>query len=573
MTWKQVVKQWQEYEALDDKLKIELTELSQHPKELEEAFYAPLEFGTAGMRGLIGPGINRMNIYTVRQATEGLALFIEEAKLKETYKVAIAYDSRHQSEVFALEAARVLGAHNFEVFLFESLRPTPELSFALRELNCDGGIMITASHNPASYNGFKVYGSDGGQLPPAEADRLTAYVRQLDSPLEIQVMAAEAVASSPLIHYLGEEMDQRYLAALTSVSLNKKLIATHGQELKIVYTPLHGTGGMLVSRALAQAGFTAMTMEPAQAKIDPDFSTVPSPNPEEFSAFEYAIRLGKTTQADLLLATDPDADRLGAAIKLSNGDYDILSGNQIAALLVDYLLNYYQEQQCLPAQGVVLKSIVSTELVTGICEAYGVKLENVLTGFKFIAERIKGYEENHNQEFLFGFEESYGYLIKPFVRDKDAIQGLLLLSEVALFHKKQGHSLLEALNNIYEKYGYYAEKTVSITMAGQTGQQKIAELMATIKAQPLTEIANLPVEIIEDYSQQRRTFANQQVEVIDLPQADVLKYYLVDGSWLAIRPSGTEPKIKFYIGVKGQSSQEATNKIAAIEQAIQSLIK
>lgn len=573
MTWKQVVKQWQEYEALDDKLKIELTELSQHPQELEEAFYAPLEFGTAGMRGLIGPGINRMNIYTVRQATEGLALFIEEAKLKETYKVAIAYDSRHQSEVFALEAARVLGAHNFEVFLFESLRPTPELSFALRELNCDGGIMITASHNPASYNGFKVYGSDGGQLPPAEADRLTAYVRQLDSPLEIQVMAAEAVASSPLIHYLGEEMDQRYLAALTSVSLNKKLIATHGQELKIVYTPLHGTGGMLVSRALAQAGFTAMTMEPAQAKIDPDFSTVPSPNPEEFSAFEYAIRLGKTTQADLLLATDPDADRLGAAIKLSNGDYDILSGNQIAALLVDYLLNYYQEQQCLPAQGVVLKSIVSTELVTGICEAYGVKLENVLTGFKFIAERIKGYEENHNQEFLFGFEESYGYLIKPFVRDKDAIQGLLLLSEVALFHKKQGHSLLEALNNIYEKYGYYAEKTVSITMAGQTGQQKIAELMATIKAQPLTEIANLPVEIIEDYSQQRRTFANQQVEAIDLPQADVLKYYLVDGSWLAIRPSGTEPKIKFYIGVKGQSSQEATNKIAAIEQAIQSLIK
>ncbi|MGY3746162.1 phospho-sugar mutase [Vagococcus salmoninarum] len=573
MTWKQVVKQWQEYEALDDKLKIELTELSQHPQELEEAFYAPLEFGTAGMRGLIGPGINRMNIYTVRQATEGLALFIEEAKLKETYKVAIAYDSRHQSEVFALEAARVLGAHNFEVFLFESLRPTPELSFALRELNCDGGIMITASHNPASYNGFKVYGSDGGQLPPAEADRLTAYVRQLDSPLEIQVMAAEAVASSPLIHYLGEEMDQRYLAALTSVSLNKKLIATHGQELKIVYTPLHGTGGMLVSRALAQAGFTAMTMEPAQAKIDPDFSTVPSPNPEEFSAFEYAIRLGKTTQADLLLATDPDADRLGAAIKLSNGDYDILSGNQIAALLVDYLLNYYQEQQCLPAQGVVLKSIVSTELVTGICEAYGVKLENVLTGFKFIAERIKGYEENHNQEFLFGFEESYGYLIKPFVRDKDAIQGLLLLSEVALFHKKQGHSLLEALNNIYEKYGYYAEKTVSIMMAGQTGQQKIAELMATIKAQPLTEIANLPVEIIEDYSQQRRTFANQQVEVIDLPQADVLKYYLVDGSWLAIRPSGTEPKIKFYIGVKGQSSQEATNKIAAIEQAIQSLIK
>lgn len=573
MTWKQVVKQWQEYEALDDKLKIDLTELSQHPQELEEAFYAPLEFGTAGMRGLIGPGINRMNIYTVRQATEGLALFIEEAKLKETYKVAIAYDSRHQSEVFALEAARVLGAHNFEVFLFESLRPTPELSFALRELNCDGGIMITASHNPASYNGFKVYGSDGGQLPPAEADRLTAYVRQLDSPLEIQVMAAEAVASSPLIHYLGEEMDRRYLAALTSVSLNKKLIATHGQELKIVYTPLHGTGGMLVSRALAQAGFTAMTMEPAQAKIDPDFSTVPSPNPEEFSAFEYAIRLGKTTQADLLLATDPDADRLGAAIKLSNGDYDILSGNQIAALLVDYLLNYYQEQQCLPAQGVVLKSIVSTELVTGICEAYGVKLENVLTGFKFIAERIKGYEENHNQEFLFGFEESYGYLIKPFVRDKDAIQGLLLLSEVALFHKKQGHSLLEALNNIYEKYGYYAEKTVSITMAGQTGQQKIAELMATIKAQPLTEIANLPVEIIEDYSQQRRTFANQQVEVIDLPQADVLKYYLVDGSWLAIRPSGTEPKIKFYIGVKGQSSQEATNKIAAIEQAIQSLIK
>lgn len=573
MTWKQVVKQWQEYEALDDKLKIELTELSQHPQELEEAFYAPLEFGTAGMRGLIGPGINRMNIYTVRQATEGLALFIEEAKLKETYKVAIAYDSRHQSEVFALEAARVLGAHNFEVFLFESLRPTPELSFALRELNCDGGIMITASHNPASYNGFKVYGSDGGQLPPAEADRLTAYVRQLDSPLEIQVMAAEAVASSPLIHYLGEEMDQRYLAALTSVSLNKKLIATHGQELKIVYTPLHGTGGMLVSRALAQAGFTAMTMEPAQAKIDPDFSTVPSPNPEEFSAFEYAIRLGKTTQADLLLATDPDADRLGAAIKLSNGDYDILSGNQIAALLVDYLLNYYQEQQCLPAQGVVLKSIVSTELVTGICEAYGVKLENVLTGFKFIAERIKGYEENHNQEFLFGFEESYGYLIKPFVRDKDAIQGLLLLSEVALFHKKQGHSLLEALNNIYEKYGYYAEKTVSITMAGQTGQQKISELMATIKAQPLTEIANLPVEIIEDYSQQRRTFANQQVEVIDLPQADVLKYYLVDESWLAIRPSGTEPKIKFYIGVKGQSSQEATNKIAAIEQAIQSLIK
>ena len=572
MSWEQVYQQWANEENLEKNLKKQLTDLSQDPEKLEDAFYAPLEFGTAGMRGILGPGINRMNIYTVRQATEGLARFMD-TQGEETKRrgVAIAYDSRHQSPEFAMEAAKTLAQHDIPSFVFESLRPTPELSFAVRHLNTFAGIMVTASHNPAAYNGYKVYGEDGGQMPPADADALTKYVREVSNPLKVAVLADDEVETSGLITIIGEEVDKAYLEEIKAVTIDQELVQTMGKDLKLVFTPLHGTGKMLGERALQQAGFEQFMLVPEQAVADPDFTTVQSPNPEEHSAFEYAIRLGEKEGADLLIATDPDADRLGAAVRQPDGSYKVLTGNQIGALMIQYILEAHQSRGTLPENAAVLKSIVSSELPAAIAESYGATMINVLTGFKFIAEKIHKFEKDHSHTFMFGFEESYGYLVKPFVRDKDAIQALLLLAEVAAFYKKQGKTLYDGLQMIFEKYGYFAEKTISVTMSGQEGSAKIAALMKKFRDHVPSEFAGAKVLQTEDFKELTKTDSAGRVEKLTTPPSDVLKYVLEEHGWVAIRPSGTEPKIKFYIGVKGNSAQEAQEKIDTYEAIIKSM--
>ncbi|GGI64449.1 phosphoglucomutase [Enterococcus alcedinis] len=568
-SWMNTYEQWANFADLEDNLKGQLKQLANEPVTLEDAFYAPLEFGTAGMRGILGPGINRMNIYTIRQATEGLARFMEtQDEATKKRGVAIAFDSRHFSREFALEAARTLAQHDIPSFVFESLRPTPELSFAVRHLNTFTGIMITASHNPAEYNGYKIYGEDGGQMPPADAEAVTRFVRGVENSLEIPVLSEDEALAKKLITFIGEEVDQAYLEEVKTVTINQALIDEMGDDLKLVYTPLHGAGKMLGERALKQAGFKKFVIEPSQGQPDPNFSTVKSPNPEEASAFEYAIRLGEAEGADLLIATDPDADRLGAAIRMPDGQYQVLSGNQIGAILIHYILEAHRSAGTLPANAAVLKSIVSSELPTAIAESYGVKMLDVLTGFKFIAEKIQQFEEDHSQTFMFGFEESYGYLVKPFVRDKDAIQALVLFAEVAAYYKKQGQTLFDALQLIFEQYGYFSEKTISVTMSGQEGTAQIARLMKTFREKKPTEFARVAVIETEDFKELTKTTAGGEVEHLTTPPSDVLKYVLADESWIAVRPSGTEPKIKFYIGVKGDSQAEANAKIVALEAAI-----
>lgn len=574
MSWKTSYQEWLAHDKLSDDLRQNLDMLAQDEAQLEDAFHAPLEFGTAGMRGILGAGINRMNSYTIRQATEGLALFIEglpeEAKQR---GVAIAYDSRHQSPEFGLEAARVLANHGIKAYLFTSLRPTPELSFAVRELNCVAGIMITASHNPAEYNGYKVYGEDGGQMPPKEADELTAYVRSVTNSLAVELADHSEDAPSPFIQWIDEDVDTKYLEQLKGITMDEALVSEYGKGLKLVYTPLHGTGKMIGEKALKQAGFDSFVLEPSQAKPDPNFTTVASPNPEEYSAFEYAIKLGTELSADLLVATDPDADRLGAAVRLPDGTYQVLSGNQIAALLINYILMKKSEKGELTEKDTMLKSIVSSEFGTAICKKYQVEMVNVLTGFKFIAEKIKEYEQTNNKQFLFGYEESYGYLVQSFVRDKDAIQALLLLAEVTAYYKSKGLTLYDGILEMFEEYGYFEEKTISVTMAGIEGAQAIKDLMASVRQEPLTEFAQVKVISTEDYATQTKTFDTGEQEQIDLPTANVVKYALEDGSWIAIRPSGTEPKIKFYIGVRGESAEISQEKIKQYETAINKLIK
>ena len=570
MNWQDVALKWEKFEGLEDYLKTQLENFSE--KEKEEAFYAPLEFGTAGMRGIVGPGINRMNIYTVRQATEGLARLIEtygeEAKKR---GVAIAHDSRHFSPEFALESAKVLVKHGIKAYVFEDLRPTPELSYAVRHLHTFAGIMITASHNPAAYNGYKVYGEDGGQMPPKDADALTEYVRQVENPLAVDVVTKEELEQSALFEWIGEAVDAAYLEEIKSVSVNPALLS-NTKDLSVVYTPLHGTGLMLTKRALDQAGFTGLQIVSEQATPDGDFTTVKSPNPEEAGAFEYAIRLGDETKADVLLATDPDADRMGAAVRQPDGTYQVITGNQIAAILLDYLLFAHQKAGTLPTNAAAVKSIVSSELPTVIAEHYGAKMVNVLTGFKFIAEQIKNYEETNAHTFMFGFEESYGYLVQPFVRDKDAIQAVLLLTEVAAHFKSEGKTLYDGLQALYEKYGYFLEKTISVTVQGLEGPAKIKALLDGLRKEVPSNFGGIKVALAQDFAVNQQVDAEGIVSEIGLPTSNVLKYILEDGSWIAVRPSGTEPKIKFYMGVKAATQEEAEEKLAKFQKDLDAYI-
>ena len=572
MTYQENFQKWADFADLPDYLRRDLENMDEKTKE--DAFYTNLEFGTAGMRGLIGAGTNRINIYVVRQATEGLARLIESKGGNEKERgVAIAYDSRHFSPEFAFESAAVLAKHGIKSYVFESLRPTPELSFAVRHLNCFAGIMITASHNPAPFNGYKVYGEDGGQMPPHDADALTTYIRAIENPFAVEVADVEAEKASGLIEVIGEAIDAEYLKEVKDVNINPTLIEEFGKDMKIVYTPLHGTGEMLARRALAQAGFDSVQVVESQATPDPDFSTVKSPNPESQAAFALAEELGRQVGADVLVATDPDADRVGVEVLQKDGSYLNLSGNQIGAIMAKYILEAHKNAGTLPENAALCKSIVSTDLVTKIAESYGATMFNVLTGFKFIAEKIQEFEEKHNHTYMMGFEESFGYLIKPFVRDKDAIQAVLVVAELAAYYRSRGLTLADGIEEIYKEYGYYAEKTISVTLSGVDGAEQIKAIMAKFRENGPKEFNATAVSITEDFKAQTSTAADGTVTTLTTPPSDVLKYTLADGSWIAVRPSGTEPKIKFYIAVVGESNEDSQTKIANIEAEINAFVK
>lgn len=573
MSWKETYNAWKNYQALEPDLKDELVKLEGNNEALEDAFYAPMEFGTAGMRGVIGAGINRMNVYTVRQATEGLASLMDTLD-EETRRrgVAISYDSRHKSQEFAFESARVLGAHGIPSFVFESLRPTPELSFTVRHLHAYAGIMITASHNPKQYNGYKIYGEDGAQMPPRESDLITKYIREVDDIFAVEAADKDALINDGTLKVIGSEIDREYLAEVRKVTVDPELVAEEGKTMKLIFTPLHGTGAMLGEKALRQAGFEDFTMVPEQATPDADFSTVEHPNPEFPEAFDLAIKLGKRDDADLLIAVDPDADRLGAAVRQPDGDYKLLTGNQIAAIMLNYILTARRNAGTLPENGALVKSIVSSEFAARIAGDFGCDTINVLTGFKFIAEQIQHFEETNEHTFMMGFEESYGYLVRPFVRDKDAIQSLVLLAEVAAYYRKQGKNLYDGLQELFEKYGYFAEKTTALTFDGVEGAQQIKNLMAKLRDEAPTEFADVKVVCAEDFSTGEKHFADGREEKMNLPSSNVLKYILEDGTWIAVRPSGTEPKIKFYIGTQGDSVENSRANVAKFEKAIQAYV-
>ncbi|HWJ80167.1 MAG TPA: phospho-sugar mutase [Niallia sp.] len=565
MTYKDIVEKWTSFAGLEANLKAQLAELQTSEKSLEDSFYKHLEFGTGGMRGELGPGINRMNIYTVRKAAQGLGKYIvEQGEEAMNRGVAVAYDSRHQSPEFALEVAKVVGKLGIKSYVFEELRPTPVLSFAVRHLNTFAGVVITASHNPPEYNGFKAYGEDGGQLPPEAADTIIKYVNAVEDELTIEVLEEKELLEKGLLTYIGEAVDSAYVEKLKTIQLNR---LPEAKDLKIIYSPLHGTGNKPVRAGLQAFGFENVTVVKEQELPDSNFSTVKSPNPEEHAAFEIAIRYGKEIDADILLATDPDADRLGVAVKDTNGEYTVLTGNQLGALMLEYLLSEKQAKGTLPANGVVIKTIVTSEIGRTIAKAYDIPTIDTLTGFKFIGEKIKEFEETNEHTFLFGYEESYGYLIGDFVRDKDAVQSAIFAAEVAAYYKAKGLTLYEGLLEIFNKYGFYQEGLESLTLKGKDGAEQITYIMNTFREAPIQEVNGLQVTAVEDYLTSKKNEGSTE-SVIDLPKSNVIKYYLEDGSWFCLRPSGTEPKAKFYFSVTSPSLEESTTKLQALKTGV-----
>ncbi|MCY9017888.1 phospho-sugar mutase, partial [Priestia megaterium] len=522
MNWANTYKVWRNFRDLQPELKEELQQMTEW--QLKDAFYTQLAFRTGGMRGELGPGPNRMNIYTVRKVTKGLARYIEKQGTDAKRRgVVISYDSRHQSQEFALEAAKTLGVHDIQTYVFEEMRPTPELSFAVRYLHAYAGIMITASHNPPVYNGYKVYGQDGAQLPPIAVDEIVSYMNKVENELHIPVQDEYVMLKENVLSYIGENLDHVYVDYVKGLQQQAELLEK--ENLQIVYTPLHGTGSKVVPQALRAFGFTNVTMVTEQASPDPDFSTVASPNPEDSEAFQMAIQYGKRTGAELLLATDPDADRLGIAVKDPMGEYRLLTGNQVGALLLDYLLTQKQKKGDLDGNSVILKTIVTSELGRVIAEDFGVKTVDTLTGFKYIAEKIEEYSKKEIYTFQFGYEESYGYLIGDFVRDKDAVQAAAMITEAAAYYKSIESSLYERLMILFETYGYYQEALSSITMKGQEGIDQINDILTDLRANPPLEFGSVPVTKIEDYQSRERIYAvEEKDETIDLPKSNVLKY-------------------------------------------------
>ncbi|MGN1401804.1 MAG: phospho-sugar mutase [Bacillus sp. (in: firmicutes)] len=564
MAWKQRFHRWNIHNELDQELKDLLIE--EDEQLLEDQFYRFLEFGTAGMRGELGPGTNRMNIYTVRRAAEGLALFMDkQGEQAKSRGVVIAYDNRHKSDIFAAEVAKTLGYHGVKVFLFESLRPTPELSFAIRYLGAFAGVMITASHNPAEYNGFKLYGEDGGQITPEASTEILDCIGSIACELSIPTESLEQMVREGSLVYIGKEVDEAYVNKVMNISLNSNI----DKQVSIVYSPLHGTGSKLVKKVLGKMGFTNVTYVAEQMEADPSFSTIESPNPEEKAAFALAVKYGKKNNADLLMATDPDADRIGIAVRDSKGEYQILSGNQIGALITHYILSERQKKGTLPKDGVIIKSIVTNEMGRAIAEDFNIPTIDILTGFKYISEKIAQYDKTKEQHYLFGYEESYGYLIGDFARDKDAVQTALLLAEMAGYYHAEGKTLLDALHSLFEKYGYFRESLNSITLKGREGAEQINRIMTSFREDPSLLNSKIHIDFVEDYLSGKRTYTDKRAEEsLELPCANVLKCICDDESWFCIRPSGTEPKIKLYFGVRTSSREKSDSRLRQLEKAV-----
>ncbi|WZL73655.1 phospho-sugar mutase [Clostridiaceae bacterium 35-E11] len=574
MTYMKQYLTWLNNPYFDQETKDELKSIENHPKEIEERFYKDLEFGTGGLRGVIGAGTNRMNIYTVRRATQGFANYLLKQVTQAKEKgVAIAYDSRHKSPEFAQEAALVLNANGIKAYVFESLRTTPELSFAVRHLGCAGGIVITASHNPPAYNGYKVYGEDGGQIVPHLAEKIIEEIQQIEDYSQVGYVEKEAALSTGMLHMIGEDVDKKYIEAVKELALRKEIIQSVGKDMKVVYTPLHGTGNMPVRRVLKELGFQNVMVVPEQELPDANFSTVKSPNPEEHEAFTLALDLADKINAEVILGTDPDCDRVGVVVKNKEGIYQVLTGNQTGALLVDYVLSAMQEQNILPSNGVVIKTIVTSEMGAQIAKAFGMDTLDTLTGFKFIGEKIQQFEKSQEKQFLFGYEESYGYLAGTFVRDKDAVIASMLICEMAAYYKSKDMTLYDALINLYKKYGYYKEDLVSITLQGKEGIEKIQGILDHFRAQPPKTIGGKTIRILRDYKTGKvQNLMTDEIGTLTLPASNVLHFTMEDGSWFCVRPSGTEPKVKLYFSVVGSNLADSENQLNAFKEGVMEII-
>lgn len=569
MQYRETYQKWLDSPVVDAATKEELRAIANDEKEIKERFYKDLEFGTGGLRGIIAAGSNRMNIYTVRKATQGLAEDILNCGEQEK-GVVIAYDSRHKSYDFAIESAKVLAANGIKAYVFDELRPTPELSFAVRYLKAARGIVITASHNPKEYNGYKAYGEDGGQLPPKSSDYVIGIIESIDIFDGVKVMDEQAARGAGLLVTIGKEVDDAFLSAVRGQSINEENFAKLGDDFKVIYTPFHGTGNKPVRRILEMTGVKNVSVVKEQELPDPDFSTVKSPNPEEKEGFSYAIEMAKQNGADLIFATDPDCDRIGVVTRNKQGEYVTLSGNQTGVLLTEFILRNKKQNGTLPDNGAVIKTIVTTPMVEPIAKAYGVKVYDVLTGFKFIGELIRDFEENgYYSQYLFGFEESYGYLAGTYARDKDAVVASMLVCQMAADYKIRGMTLYEGLLSLYETYGYYQERLKNIVLTGMDGVEKIRGIMESFRANPPKELDGSQVTEVWDVQAGTAVKAGGTVAKLDLPKSNVLKFFTEDGAWVAMRPSGTEPKIKFYFGVCEQGLEAANAKLDRLEKKIQ----
>ncbi len=563
---------WLNEPSLDAKTRAELETIKQDPAEIEERFYRELEFGTAGLRGILGAGTNRMNEYVVRRATQGLANYLLESAEAKERGVCIAYDSRLRSDEFAREVARVLAANGIRTYLFSSLHSVPQLSFAVRHLNCMAGVVITASHNPKQYNGYKVYWAYGGQAAPEQAGAIFDQI-QLVAMFSPLVCDFETAVADGRISLIGAEEDEAYYSASAGLLLDPVLVKRRGGTLPIVYTPLHGTGAVPVCELLTRVGVTNVAVVPEQAAPDGTFPTVSAPNPEDPGAFRLAIALAEKTGARVCLATDPDADRLGIAVQTNSGDWVTLSGNQIGCILLEHILSSLKRQNRLPQNGVVIKSIVSTRLADTICKAYGISLETVMTGFRFIGEKVDEYQTSGEKTFVFGFEESFGFLAGGLARDKDAVSSAMLAAEACIVFAERGMSLSDALDELYATYGYYSESVKSYTLEGKAGMEQIARCMQKLRAQPPESFAKTDVCELEDYLAGEKTARDGAKSALTLPKNDTLRWLLSDDSWIVVRPSGTEPKLKLYIGACAKTKPELDAVLAALLADVDVLIK
>ncbi|OON92992.1 MAG: phosphoglucomutase [Candidatus Epulonipiscioides saccharophilum] len=572
MNYKERYNEWLTDKYFDQATKDELESIKGNEKEIEDRFYTELEFGTAGLRGVIGAGTNRMNKYIVTKATQGLANFLNKQKLTNP-KVVIAYDSRNKSDSFAMDTALTLAANGIKAYLFESLRAVPQLSFALRALHADAGVVITASHNPPEYNGYKVYGNDGAQVIAPFDKMIIDEVNNIKDFSTIKTMTEDQAKAEGLLEIIGEDIDKLYIDQVTAQVINPDVIKKVADNFKIVYTPLHGSGNVPVRRALKEVGFKHVYVVAEQEKPDGNFPTITSPNPEDSNAFKLAIDLAKKENADLIIGTDPDADRVGVLIRDEKGEYIGLTGNMIGTMLTDYILKGRQDNGTLPSNGVVIKTIVTTEMIRPICKLYGADVIEVLTGFKFIGEQIKNFEKTGQHSYVFGFEESYGALPGTYARDKDAIAVSMLVCEMAAYYKLKGLTLYEALIDLYKKFGYYKEDVQSFTLKGIEGLGKIKNIMSTLRTQQIDTIGGYDILAKRDYKAQERITKDGQVSKIELPVSDVIYFELSNNAWICVRPSGTEPKIKFYIGIKGDNLDDANNKIQAIKDDVLKILE